>query len=276
VDAVHRLLPKFSLLLFGVELPQQGGTFQGGLLSPLLCVLFLIDLTLYFNGAQGSAFRGVPVPWNPTVVQAAIKLLLFTDDVVVLASSIPQLQEALNLIWNWVHRRLMKLSIPKCDAARLARSPKDKVCNDDLPSVHIGTHPVPWVTEKKYLGFLLMAAADPGHKQVRKLTGPLYPTFRCSGRYPRLASVATVQGVHQVIHFNFLHPTCLVGTDYRVIDTQVSRCLKTPLVSPTVRLLPCWPLIWVSGPRSFTRTNGPSSFYGTCASITGLGKSLLP
>jgi len=76
------------------------------------------------------------------VIQAAIKLLLFADDVVVLASSIPQLQEALNLIWNWVHRRLMKLSIPKCEAMRLARSPKDRVCNDDLPSVYIGTHPI--------------------------------------------------------------------------------------------------------------------------------------
>jgi len=82
----------------------------------------------------------------------------------------------------------MKLSIPKCEAVRLARSSKDKVCKDDLPSVYIGTHPTPWVKGKKYLGFLTVAAADPGHRyrtkiptapaQVRKLTGPLYPTFR--------------------------------------------------------------------------------------------------
>jgi len=141
---------------------------------------------------------------NSTVTQAAVKLLLFADEVVVLASSTPLLQEVLHLIWNWVRRRPMKLSIPKCEATRLARSPKDKVRNGDLPSVYIGTHPTPWVTEKKCLGFLTMAAADPGHKhrtkiptapkQVRKLTGPLHPTFRCSGRYPRVAPVATARG----------------------------------------------------------------------------------
>jgi len=52
----------FHFFLFGVEFPQQGGMFQGGPLSPLLYVLFLIDLILYFNGAEGSAFHGVPVP----------------------------------------------------------------------------------------------------------------------------------------------------------------------------------------------------------------------
>jgi len=87
VDVVHRLL-QFSLCLFGVEFPQEGGTLQGGPMSPLLCVLFLVDLILFLNGDSGSAFHGVSVPWDPRIIQAALKLLLFADDVVLVASSL--------------------------------------------------------------------------------------------------------------------------------------------------------------------------------------------
>ena len=61
VNVIHRLLPQFYLSFFGVEFPQQGGTIQGGPLSPLLCVLLLVDLILYLNSDAGSMslFHGV-------------------------------------------------------------------------------------------------------------------------------------------------------------------------------------------------------------------------
>ena len=66
VQAIHRLLPFFSLEVMGALFPQEQGTFQGSPLSPLLCVLFLMDLILYINGDEASAFHGSNLPWSRT------------------------------------------------------------------------------------------------------------------------------------------------------------------------------------------------------------------
>lgn len=267
VDVVHRLLPGFYLSLYGVEFLQEGGTFQGGPLSPLLCVLFLVDLILYLNGDSGSAFHGVAVPWDPTVIQAAIKLLLFADDIVLLATTIDQLQLALDLVLAWAARRQLILSIPKCEVMRLSRSRADRRPNAILPPVFISGHPLSWVLEKKYLGFMMYAAPDPPNKyrtkvpldpkDVRKLTGSFFPIFRSSSRQPQLAPKAVIRGIHQVIHFKFLYPTCLIDTDYNVLDVQVHRCLRflfgVPHCSSTTLLaadLGIWPSIYYAHERS--------------------------
>lgn len=64
VKAIHRLLPFFNLEVMGALFPQEQGTFQGSPLSPLLCVLFLMDLILYINGDEASAFHGTKLPWK--------------------------------------------------------------------------------------------------------------------------------------------------------------------------------------------------------------------
>lgn len=258
VDAIHRLLPLFTLELYGAVFPQDKGTFQGGPLSPLLCVLFLVDLILYINGDEASALHGTELPWSKSKILEIIRLLLFADDVVLLADSEEQLQVALDLAAIWAERRGLRYGYGKCKVMRLARLPEDRRTSSELPSLTLNGRILDWVNEFKYLGHMIKAAPEykkrrpsalPVDKdKVRGLCYALRRVFSAPARCIRIAPMAVRLGVLHVVHAKYLYPTAIFDIDYDTLDKQIVRSLRNtyglPLCTPTAQVhadLGVWP-----------------------------------
>lgn len=249
VHTVHRLLPDFYLSVYGVAFPQEQGTFQGGPLSPLLCILFLVDLILSVNGNSASAFHGVQLPWPSELLQAVLKMLLFADDIAILATSIPQLQLALNLLALWSQRRKLTFGITKCKGMRLARAPSDRRLTAELPPLYLNGEALDWVPEFPYLGHTIFEAKPFGRrttahsrvvpidkKKVQGLCHALVRTFQNSDRCPRVNAMIARRGIQQVVHAKYLYPTPLLHIDYDTLDVAVGQALRRmfglPLLCP--------------------------------------------
>ena len=211
-----------------------------------------MDLILYINGDEGSAFHGTQLPWDRAseVLIVMLKLLLFADDIALLATSIEQLQKALDLMASWAELRGIKWGHSKCKVMRLSRPPSDTTKREELPPVYLQGHVLDWVSEFKYLGLLIQEAPEYRHrlplhlptdkKKVRPLCYALLRIFPSTARCTRVAPLAARLGVLQVIHAKFLYPSPVVDIDYDLLDRQINRCLRSlcglPLCSPTVQL----------------------------------------
>jgi len=265
VQAIHRLLPFFNLEVMGAVFPQEQGTYQGSPLSPLLCVLFLMDLILYINGDEASAFHGTKLPWlkaeDSDLLTTMLKILLFADDIAILASSSRQLQMALNLMALWAERRGLRWGHSKCKVMRLCREASDKRTREELAKqlkMRLQGHVLDWVSDFTYLGMHIAEAPyycrhhpltipTKEHK-IRSLCTALLKMFPTSARCTRVAPLAARLGVLQVIHAKFLYQAPLLDIDYKILDRQVNRCLRRlcglPFCTPSVLIhadLGVWP-----------------------------------
>jgi len=265
VQAIHRLLPFFRLEVMGALFPQEQGTFQGSPLSPLLCVLFLMDLILYINGNDASAFHGNKLPWSRAEVNdlltTMLKILLFADDIAILASSPEQLQLALDLMAFWAEKRGLRWGHAKCKVMRLCRLPWDRTTREQLAKkakMRLQGHVLEWVAEFPYLGIHIDEAPEfrcriPLHIPIKehKIQGlciALLRMFPTSSRCTRVAPLAVRLGVLQVIHAKFLYQSPLLDIDYTILDRKVNRCLRRlcglPYCTPSVFIhaeLGVWP-----------------------------------
>jgi hypothetical protein len=260
INAIHRLLPFFTLEVMGVVFPQEVGTFQGSPLSPFLCVLFLVDLILYLNGDEASAFHGTQLPWDKAseVLILMLKLLLFADDIAVLATSIEQLQLAMEFMAIWAERRGLRWGHSKCKVMRLSRRPKDTRSREELEPVTLQGHVLDWVAEFKYLGLVMLEAPHYRYRlalhlptdkdKIRRLSFALLRMFPSTARCTRVAPLAARIGIMQVIHAKFLYPAPVLDIDYDILDAQTNRCLRIlcglPLCTPSVQIhadIGVWP-----------------------------------
>ena len=265
VQAIHRLLPFFSLEVMGALFPQEQGTFQGSPLSPLLCVLFLMDLILYINGNEASAFHGTELPWSKgqasDLLTIILKILLFADDIAILASTPEQLQLALDMMAMWAEKRGLRWGHRKCKVMRLCRIPSDKTTREQLArriKMRLQGHVLEWVPEFPYLGMHIAEAPEYGRSlplyiptnehKIRGLCIALLRMFPTTARCTRVAPLAARLGVLQVIHAKFLYQSPLLDIYYKTLDCQINRCLRRlcglPLCTPSVLIqadLGVWP-----------------------------------
>ena len=238
VDAIHRLLPYFELEIFGRIIDQEKGTFQGSPLSPLLCVLFLIDFISDINNNQ-EGFEGVKIPVD---IRKMIRTLLFADDIVLIASSIDQLRIALKLAGRWGGKRRVRFGHKKCKVMRLAREPSDRTTREELEAVELQGHTLEWVHEYNHLGHRIVEAAEYRKQQEirvpideKKLTGLCFAmarAFPSTARCCRVAPLAIRLGVRQVIHAKYLYPTAIMETDYKLMDVKIRSSLRYILGMP--------------------------------------------
>lgn len=201
-----------------------------------------------------------------------LKLLLFADDIAILASSPDQLQKALDLMAMWAKKRGLRWGHAKCKVMRLSRPPSDKTTRMDLARYHkmkLDGHVLAWVEEFKYLGITIVEA--PEHRRRRPLLLPtdknkirslcivLLRMFPSTARCTRAAPLAARLGVLQVIHAKFLYPTALLDIDYNILDVQINKCLRRlcglPLCTPSALLhadLGVWPSRFYAHQRALT------------------------
>jgi hypothetical protein len=211
------------------------------------------------------------LPWD-TVSEPPItilKLLLFADDVALLATSIKQLQLALNLMAVWAERRGIKWGHRKCMVMRLSRARGDKTTREQLPKVTLEGHVLDWAAEFKYLGLVTKEAPEYRHrlaaclstdpKKIRPLCFALLRMFPSTARCVRAAPLVARLGILQVIHAKFLYPTALNDVDYAILDRQTNRCLRNlcglPVGTPSVLLhadIGVWPSKYYAHKRALT------------------------
>ena len=112
------------------------GLCQGCSLSPILFVIFMDRISRRSRGEEGLQF-GV----------LRISSLLFADDVVLLASSVCDLQHSLDRFAAECEAAGMRISTSKSEAMVLSRKPMDCL-------LRVGNESLPQVKEFKYLGVL--------------------------------------------------------------------------------------------------------------------------
>ncbi|KAK5906143.1 hypothetical protein CgunFtcFv8_002034 [Champsocephalus gunnari] len=113
--------------------PVRVGLRQGCALSPILFVIYMDRISRRSHGGGGLQFGGL-----------RIAPLLFADDVVLMASSVCDLQHSLDRFTTECEAAGMRISTSKSEAMVLSRKPID--C-----PLQVGNESLPQVKEFKYL-----------------------------------------------------------------------------------------------------------------------------
>ena len=122
------------------------GLLQGCALSPILFVICMDRISRHSRGGEGLQFGGL-----------RIALLLFADDVVLMAPSACDLQHSLDRFAAECEAAGMRISTSKSEAIVLSREPMDCL-------LRVGNEFLPKVKEFKYLGNLFLSE---GTRNVR-------------------------------------------------------------------------------------------------------------
>ena len=175
------------------------GVPQGDPLSPLLFNLFLESLSRMLEADP--ALRGV------SALGVSLKKLLYADDIAVLADSPQQLQYALSRIHNWCAAWGMEVSTGqgKTEAISFVNGQSDVEAATRFPPLRCGDAEVYWVTEYRYLGYLLRHDLDDS-SAVKMLSGKLISNFE---RY--FTRNGYVRGSSTMLKLQ-LYKTCVVGS----------------------------------------------------------------
>lgn len=117
-----------------VEISQTIGVMQGDSLSPFLFVFFIDDIVNFITSrAPGT-----------TVV-------LYADDLVILAPDQKLLQSALDALKDWTTLNLLEVNVGKTKVMKFRRG--GRLAKTDV--FNFGTHKIDWVNEYVYLGVTL-------------------------------------------------------------------------------------------------------------------------
>ena len=110
-------------------------------MSPVLFSIYVNDLLDKF-AKFGCYFKGIPV-----------SAIMYADDLVLLSSSICELQNMLNICSSELTLLDLQVNVKKCSAIRIGNRYKDK-CTELCLKDSI----IPWASECKYLGIYIVAA----------------------------------------------------------------------------------------------------------------------
>jgi hypothetical protein len=246
------------------------GLLQGGALSPSLYLVLMNDLarnietflTTPLGAAIASTWRAIPAEtWN--LHQLAILwviLLMYADDVTILALEPLHLQALLHHIHSWAERRRVTFS-PKSLAVTLSgpsRAPYPPVLPTGEP-ITLGTMTLGWhprATHYSYLGTPtrtkdIRAGTLPpiAHAKLEGVIQALERVFTLKNKKEYMVDVPSLmRGLQQVVYASALYPCPVIAVDYKRIDSaarnMTRRVLQLPRDSPSaflaweLRLLP--------------------------------------
>ena len=168
VEAIRQLLLGATTTIFGTEIPITRSCPQGSPLSPLLCMCYLEDLVCFLLTQGPPADVQRPFSTMAEGVWLLVMLLLFADDIALLAIKIQTLQWLLDAVRAWTTARGLRLSI-KAKAMVLARWPRTAL-NPAPLDAGLEQH-MEWVPEYRYLGatFRMAPIGKPTKQQMPRL-----------------------------------------------------------------------------------------------------------
>jgi hypothetical protein len=285
VEVIRRLLSANSTTICGVRVELGRGCFQGSPLSPTLCMCFVDDLAdaLVEHQRQHPAdfnFRLRPLA-APAAARILAYLLLFADDITIVADSREALQRLLNVVARWAARRRVRFS-PKsgyaCMRATMQAAPVEPVAPLALGPlavplltgsvVYVG---VPTWTYKPYSRWSKPHPLD--LPDLTRLANALTHTFSLPGGQTYVRPQALLRGLHESILAKALYPTPVVDVDYAAVDKLIRstarRILGLPPTFPSLLLyweLRLYPSLLLAHTRALRFANrfARQSWFYTC------------
>ncbi len=115
------------------------GVHQGDSLSPTLFALFINDLAIEIKDSQQGVFIDEDV---------YIPILLYADDVVLIAPTHEKCQNMLDILTKWCRRWGMRVNHTKSQVVHV-RNHQRPLCDKDL---YLDLKELAYVSEYKYLG----------------------------------------------------------------------------------------------------------------------------
>ena len=282
VEAIRQLLSGNTTTIFGHEIKITRGCPQGSPLSPLLCLCYLEDLVRFLlaRGPPGNVMRPFNTPEGSLWI--LVTLLLYCDDIALLAVSASTLQWLLDGVREWATSRGLRLS-PKSTALVLAR----RHHQDGNPQpLNAGlAQPLTWDNDFRYLG----ATFYMDHQGRLRRRGPEPLALNTKGvcfqlilladllKGPRGARYASPrlyhQAIHQIVLAQALYSAAVIDVDARTLDTKINifarRQFGLPCDTNSVFLrteldiMPTRYLVWRQRLR-FALTFFRSHFFRTC------------
>jgi hypothetical protein len=253
-EVIRRQLCDNHTMILGEKVAIERGTFQGSPLSPLLCVLFLEDLAAEIK-AHVEARPGDFMPLLPSSrIQRHAYLtvmLLYADDITLLAKSPVALQGLLDVVARWGERRKVIFS-PKSRVSLLRGRPvHDREFSDFWMGSGAEGVPLGFQIERatgvlRYLGVPLRSykpyaqtmrdgAERPYELDLpafRRLVGALASVFTVPGGPSYVSVPAWVTGINQVVLGKALYPSCVVDLDYEALDSIIHKATARLLGLP--------------------------------------------
>lgn len=117
------------------------GVRQGGILSPMLFIVYVDDMLIKLS-KHGCSMFGHP-----------LGALMYADDLVLLAPTIHELQKALKLCAVEMEEIGFKINYSKSVGLRIGKNADTSCC-----AIKMNNEIIPWEREARYLGMYVMAA----------------------------------------------------------------------------------------------------------------------
>lgn len=246
LEVIRRLLIGNQTTLLGTTYPISRGTGQGSPLSPLLCICFFQDLASALQRHLDAHPEdwpvlppGISLPGYGRHV-LLLTLLMYADDITLLATSRASLQRLLTVVSDWAASRGLTISI-KSFAAVLCGEPADLPLPGE-PLLFCGGVDLPWASGViNYLGVPFQTyergvqLAVPVSPNLDWVLGTLYTMDRLllSEEIPYCPYVpGYVTAVWQTVLNKALYPSQAIRLDLTSLDLLLNPRLRQILVLP--------------------------------------------
>lgn len=217
IRLLAKMLEERQLKLFDALIELKVGTVQGSPVSPLLFVLFINPMIQRLKDLG----KGINLLRDDENMQRVISSLLFADDTCLVAESLGDLRDMLEVCSSWAKDFGMKFNASKSELLQLAgKIPRVRT------TVTIDGEKIPWIKEVKYLGIVINEGKRRRHaaptakmwKAYHRVKGALTSGLPLPIRDQLLLIQADILSIA-------LYPSPVVKMDYNTIDRFINRVL---------------------------------------------------
>jgi hypothetical protein len=147
----------------------KSGVREGGVASPALFNMYINGLIIKLRASGFGCYLGSDY----------VGCILFADDILLLSASVVQLQNMLNICFEYSIVWDMKFNAKKCALMYIGYC-----VLDDVPVLHIGGDELSWVKKIKYLGLIMQSEKEltvDVNVNCRKFLGACFGMFQRCG-----------------------------------------------------------------------------------------------
>jgi len=219
VRVVTDLLTTRTTTVLGLPVDVSRGVPQGGPLSPLLFILYLQSLSEHLAPLE---VGGAYLPGD-----LFVRILLYADDVALVAESPEHLQALVTACEEWAASAHVQMTFNarKSKVLVLAGPPQA-----NLPEVRLNGTALEWVRSFKYLGSRVYASNSGPEREpfdkasLQRVVGPLFPFLTTRSTYC-FHLKSRVQVLRTMTENTLLHNAPVSDFAYKQIDSAVNKWL---------------------------------------------------